>query len=160
MTIKMLIFDFRDSEKKFFENNKFEDFDITFFKESLNEESVKNLTDEQLEQTAIISVFIDSEITEFVINQFKNLRTISTRSTGIDHINHKICVDKNIDVLVCVGKESHYLYEQALCGIKQCYYFENNELLSHALHDILQDHDVVLVKGSHSMNLKEIVEKI
>lgn len=69
-------------------------------------------------------------------------------------------VDKNIDVLVCVGKESHYLYEQALCGIKQCYYFENNELLSHALHDILQDHDVVLVKGSHSMNLKEIVEKI
>ena len=70
MAIKMLIFDFRDSEKKFFENNKFEDFDITFFKESLNEESVKNLTDEQLEQTAIISVFIDSEITEFVINQF------------------------------------------------------------------------------------------
>ena len=99
MAIKMLIFDFRDSEKKFFENNKFEDFDITFFKESLNEESVKKLTDEQLEQTAIISVFIDSEITEFVINQFKNLRTISTRSTGIDHINHKICVDKNIDVI-------------------------------------------------------------
>ena len=60
MAIKMLIFDFRDSEKKFFENNKFEDFDITFFKESLNEESVKNLTDEQLEQTAIISVFNQS----------------------------------------------------------------------------------------------------
>lgn len=99
MTIKMLIFDFRDSEKKFFENNKFEDFDITFFKESLNEDTVKNLTEEQLNQTAIISVFINSEVTDFVIKQFKNLRTISTRSTGIDHINHGVCVDKNIDVI-------------------------------------------------------------
>ncbi len=95
----MLIFDFRDSEKKFFEENKFENFDITFFKESLNEDTVNNLTPEQLEQTAVISVFIDSEVTQAVIDKFKNLRTVSTRSTGIDHINHKACVDKNIDVI-------------------------------------------------------------
>lgn len=95
----MLIFDFRDSEKKFFEENKFENFDITFFKESLNEDTVNNLTDEQLEHTAVISVFIDSEVTQAVIDKFKNLRTVSTRSTGIDHINHRACVDKNIDVV-------------------------------------------------------------
>lgn len=99
MAIKMLIFDFRDSEKKFFEENKFENFDITFFKESLNEDTVNNLTNEQLEQTAVISVFIDSEVTQAVIDKFKNLRTVSTRSTGIDHINHRACVDKNIDVI-------------------------------------------------------------
>ncbi len=99
MAIKMLIFDFRDSEKKFFEENKFENFDITFIKESLNEDTVDNLTPEQLEQTAVISVFIDSEVTQSVIDKFKNLRTVSTRSTGIDHINHKACVDKNIDVI-------------------------------------------------------------
>ncbi len=99
MTIKILIFDFRDSEKKFFERNKFENFDITFFKESLNEDTVNNLTDEQLEHTAVISVFIDSEVTQAVIDKFKNLRTVSTRSTGIDHINHRACVDKNIDVI-------------------------------------------------------------
>ncbi len=99
MAIKMLIFDFRDSEKKFFEENKFENFDITFFKESLNEDTVNNLTSEQLEQTAVISVFIDSEVTQAVIDKFKNLRTVSTRSTGIDHINHRACVDKNIDVI-------------------------------------------------------------
>lgn len=99
MAIKMLIFDFRDSEKKFFEENKFENFDITFIKESLNEDTVDNLTPEQLEQTAVISVFIDSEVTQAVIDKFKNLRTVSTRSTGIDHINHKACVDKNIDVI-------------------------------------------------------------
>ena len=99
MAIKMLIFDFRDSEKKFFEENKFENFDITFFKESLNEDTVNNLTPEQLEQTAVISVYIDSEVTQAVIDKVKNLRTVSTRSTGIDHINHKACVDKNIDVI-------------------------------------------------------------
>lgn len=99
MAIKMLIFDFRDSEKKFFEENKFDNFDITFFKESLNEDTVNNLTDEQLEHTAVISVFIDSEVTQAVIDKFRNLRTVSTRSTGIDHINHKVCIDKNIDVI-------------------------------------------------------------
>jgi len=99
MSIKMLVFDFRDSEKEFFERNKFENFDITFFKESLNEDTVNNLTDEQLEQTSVISVFIDSEVTQAVIDKFRNLRTVSTRSTGIDHINHKACVDKNIDVI-------------------------------------------------------------
>ncbi len=99
MSIKMLIFDFRTSEEKFFEDNKFESFDITFFRESLNEDTVKNLSQEQLEQTNIISVFIDSDVTQEVIDKFKNLRIVSTRSTGIDHINHKACVEKNIDVV-------------------------------------------------------------
>lgn len=99
MSVKMLIFDFRDSEKQFFKDNKFENFDITFLRESLNEDTVNNLTDEQLEETAVISVFIDSEVTQSVIDRFKNLRIVSTRSTGIDHINHKACVEKNIDVI-------------------------------------------------------------
>lgn len=99
MAIKMLMFDFRDSEKKFFEDNKFENFDITFFRESLNEDTVNTLSPEQLEQTTVISVFIDSEVTQNVIDKFKNLRIVSTRSTGIDHINHRACVDKNIDVI-------------------------------------------------------------
>ena len=60
MTVKMLIFDFRDSEKAFFENKKFENFDIKFFKESLNEEFVKTLSADDLEKTTIISVLIDS----------------------------------------------------------------------------------------------------
>lgn len=99
MTIKMLIFDFRDSEKKFFEENRFENFDITFFRESLNEETVNILTAEQLAQTSVISVFVTSEVTQAVVDRFKNLRTVSTRSTGINHINHRACVDKNIDVI-------------------------------------------------------------
>lgn len=99
MAIKMLVFDFRESERKFFEENKLENFDITFFKESLNEDNVDNLTSEQLDNTAVISVFVDSEVTKNVIDRFRNLRIVSTRSTGIDHINHKACVEKNIDVI-------------------------------------------------------------
>jgi D-lactate dehydrogenase len=99
MSIKMLIFDFRESEKQFFEDNKFENFDITFFKESLDEETVEKLTQKQLEQTTVISIFINSKVTQSVINRFKNLRILSTRSTGIDHIDHKACVNKNIDVI-------------------------------------------------------------
>ena len=34
--VKMLIFDLKDSEKDFFKNDFYTDFDITFFKESLN----------------------------------------------------------------------------------------------------------------------------
>ena len=51
--MKMLMFDFRDSEKKFFKQNKFSDIDTTFINEPLNEMS--NLTEEQLNETDIIS---------------------------------------------------------------------------------------------------------
>ena len=99
MVMKMLIFDYRESEKQFFENHKYEDFDITFFSESLNDAFIQKLSKEQLEQTTVISVFINSEITKYVIDSFKNLRIITTRSTGIDHINHKAAIEKNIDVV-------------------------------------------------------------
>ena len=56
--MKMLVFDFRDSEKEFFEKNKFPDFDITFIKEPLNEMS--QLSQEQFDETDVISVFISS----------------------------------------------------------------------------------------------------
>ena len=99
MSINMLVFDYRDTEQAFFGNNHFQNFNIRFFKESLNEESIKSLTQEDLDGVMIISVFIDSELTEDVINSFKNLRIISTRSTGIDHINTKAAERRNIKII-------------------------------------------------------------
>ena len=99
MSINMLVFDYRDIEQAFFGNNHFQNFNIRFFKESLNEESIKSLTQEDLDGVMIISVFIDSELTEDVINSFKNLRIISTRSTGIDHINTKAAERRNIKII-------------------------------------------------------------
>lgn len=103
MAIKLLVFDFRESEKDFFRSHELENFDITFFTESLNEETVKNLSSELLDNTSVISVFVDSEVTENVINSFKNLRIISTRSTGVDHINKRSADAKNIAVVNVEG---------------------------------------------------------
>ena len=92
----MLMFDFRDSEKEFFNTHEFKDFEIEFIKEPLNEMSV--LTEKQLSETDIISVFITSDVTENIIKKFKNLRIISTRSTGFNHIDTRYCTQNNIAV--------------------------------------------------------------
>ena len=95
--MKMLMFDFRETEKEFFEKNKLNDFEITFFNEPLNDETV--LTDKQLEETDVISVFTASNLTEPILNKFQNLRVVATRSTGFDHIDVSYCMKKNIAVL-------------------------------------------------------------
>ena len=99
MACKMLIFDLREAEKKFFNENKFENYEIKFFQESLNEKTVENISKEDLENAMIISVFTTSEITEKVIEKFKNLRIVSTRSTDCEHIDFKPCINKNIAII-------------------------------------------------------------
>lgn len=67
---------------------------------------------------------------------------------------------KGIDILVCVGKEVKYIYQKARESMKDVYYFESNQEVIARLDELLKEDDVILVKGSHSMNLKEVVEKI
>ena len=95
----MLIFDYKDAEKKFFKRHQFHDFDIEFFESSLNETTVGNLPQEIKDTASVISVFITSEITPTILEQFPNLMIISTRSTGYDHIDIDACCNKNIKVL-------------------------------------------------------------
>lgn len=99
MACKMLFFDYRKPEEHFFKKHKLENFDIKFFEESLNESTLNLLTEEDFENTMIISVFISSTIDENIISRFKNLRVISTRSTGYDHICINSCVEKNVTLL-------------------------------------------------------------
>ena len=93
----MLMFDFRETEKDFFDKNEFVDFDITFINKPLNEDT--ELSEEQMNETDIISVFRSSNLTENVLNKFKNLRIIATRSYGYGHINLDYCIEHNIAVL-------------------------------------------------------------
>lgn len=95
--MKMLVFDFRESEKEFFKNNELTDFDITFIESPLNDEY--ELTEEELDETVIISVFTTSKVTEDILKKFKNLRIIATRSTAFDHIDIGTCVKSKIAVL-------------------------------------------------------------
>lgn len=50
--------------------------------------------------------------------------------------------------------------QKAKENMKDVYYFATNQEAIEQLENLLKDDDVILVKGSHSMNLKEIVEKI
>ena len=99
MTIKMLVFDYKESEQKFFAENNFRNYDIKFFNQSLNQETFDNLSDEEKFQTSVISVFSDSTLTEEIIDGFKNLRTIATRANHWDNVSKKICQKKHIAVL-------------------------------------------------------------
>lgn len=67
---------------------------------------------------------------------------------------------KGINILVCVGKEAKYIYQKARESMKDVYYFESNQEVIARLDELLKEDDVILVKGSHSMNLKEVVKKI
>lgn len=95
----MLVFDYREVEKKFFRDNKFDNFNISFYQDSLTPELVETIPQEVLDNTNVISVFINSVVDEKVINSFKNLRIVSTRSTGYDHIDLSACKNKNIAVV-------------------------------------------------------------
>ena len=99
MVCKMLFFDYRESEKLFFEKNKPNNYDIKFFEHSLNKKTVRKLTKEDFEQTNALNVYITSILSEDVLNQFKNLRVIATRSEDVKHINLKACLERNIAVV-------------------------------------------------------------
>ena len=57
MTCKLLFFDYRKSEEKFFSKNNFENYDIKFYRNSLNKETVKTLPQKLLDETTIVSVY-------------------------------------------------------------------------------------------------------
>lgn len=99
MVCKMLFFDYRRSEEKFFSENHFDNFEIKFFKESLCEETLELLSEDDFENAMIISVFINSPLKKEIISRFKNLRVISTRSTGYDHICVNTCAERNIALI-------------------------------------------------------------
>lgn len=64
-----------------------------------------------------------------------------------------------IDELLCVGKASRFLVEEAYRhGVTHAYHFSDNQHLAAYLDELLEANDVVLCKGSHGMALKEIVE--
>lgn len=99
MSVKILVFDYRETEKKFFEENKFDNFNIKFFEFTLCEENLNKIPKEDIEDAFVISVFIESSVTPKVVSAFKNLRIISTRSTGYDHICRLECERRNIIVI-------------------------------------------------------------
>ncbi|MBO6257517.1 hypothetical protein J6N69_05730 [bacterium] len=129
MVCKMLFFDYRDSEKLFFEKNKLDNYDIKFFTGSLNKKTVRELSENDLVNTTALNIYIPSILSEDVIKQFKNLRVIVTRSEDVKHINLKTCLERNIAVVNVEMLPKDYDYRivqksfeavtSVLCGCKE-----------------------------------------
>jgi UDP-N-acetylmuramoyl-tripeptide--D-alanyl-D-alanine ligase len=70
----------------------------------------------------------------------------------------KYAATNGIDALIAIGERSKKITEGAIeNGLKEVYHFENNEKAKDELIDILKPSDTVLVKGSRSVKLEEIV---
>ena len=99
MAIDLIIFDFREPEENFFKKYYNECFNIKFFKESLTEDFLDKLPSEYIDNVTAISVFIHSKLDKNTLERFKNLRLISTRSTGTNHIDLDYCQKRRIAVV-------------------------------------------------------------
>ena len=72
-----------------------------------------------------------------------------------------LIVKKNIDLLVTVGPMAKYINEKAKSlgfSINKSYHFDNNKDAIKFLKETRKAKDIILVKASHGMNFKEIVE--
>lgn len=72
----------------------FPKFQLTVLPEPLNESTVAAADDAE-----VVSVFVCSSLTEHVLDQMPNLKLVTTRSTGFDHIDLNACNKRGI--LVC-----------------------------------------------------------
>ncbi|MBM3250908.1 MAG: hydroxyacid dehydrogenase [Candidatus Nealsonbacteria bacterium] len=66
-------------------------FDLLFSEDKLNPQNLKEVLD-----VNILSPFIYSLVDGEIVNSLKSLKYIATRSTGFDHIDLKICRQRNI----------------------------------------------------------------
>jgi D-lactate dehydrogenase len=90
--MKIAFFETKDWEKEYL-SSRLVGQDISFFPEPLSINQVESLKDYQ-----IVSPFIYSDINEEVLKKLPNLKFISTRSTGFDHIDIITAKGKNIAI--------------------------------------------------------------
>lgn len=68
--------------------------------------------------------------------------------------------DQNIDITLTVGKGAYYIYDEVIKAGKKAYHFANNKKLIDYLKTIIHPNDVVLIKGSNGMHLKEVIKSL
>lgn len=72
-------------------------------------------------------------------------------------------MENKVDLLLCVGQLSKYMYDEALRVRNEeqnVQYFESREELLNELKIILKKEDTILVKASHGMHFEEVVLRL
>lgn len=102
---KIVFFELEPWEENYVKSS-ISDYEIVFTKEKLTIKNVAKYTDAK-----IISAFIYSEITKDLIDKLPNLKFITTRSMGFDHIDIEYCKQKGIAVAYVPTYGAHTVAE-------------------------------------------------
>ncbi|MBI2028268.1 MAG: hydroxyacid dehydrogenase [Candidatus Levybacteria bacterium] len=95
--MKIGFFELEGWEEKII-RSQFPNEELFFSKEKIDSDNLPKVTNYD-----ILSVFIDSVIDRKVFNNFPNLKFITTRSTGYEHINLSDCKEKGVLVSYVPG---------------------------------------------------------
>ena len=69
-------------------------------------------------------------------------------------------INNKIDVLITVGENAYYTYSVVYDNGIESYHYNNNQEMLEEIDKIIDIGDTILVKGSHGMNLTQIVEHL
>lgn len=99
----------------------------------------------------------------FVLNNYKErkvaiLGDIFELGGYSENIHRKIGTNIKCDVLIAIGKDSKYIYEEAQKNGIKTYYFLTKDEFYKECKNILLKEDVILVKASNGMKFDEIVK--
>lgn len=96
--MKIVFFDVKNYEKSYFEENlDFEKNDIRFFQEPIL--SVNTLPQDVF-SADVLCITPFSRLSANVLEKFKNLQLITTRSVGFSHIDRKYCEKRGIEIAI------------------------------------------------------------
>ena len=122
--------------------------DITIIDDTYNAsfDSVKNSL-ELLGMIKTRKVFIFADILE-----------LDNFGEGIHKDIGQVVIDNMIDVLITVGDLAKYTYNVVNNKNIESYYYKTNQDLIDNIDSIIKKDDTILIKGSHGMNLIEVVD--
>ena len=66
-------------------------------------------------------------------------------------------IRKKIDIVLTVGKAAWYIFDEVVKAKGNARHFESNQELIDYLNSMIYDGDIILIKGSNSMRLKDVV---
>lgn len=95
MKKNVVLTELKKNEKEYFRKSLKKDFNLTFLEEPLSEDNLEQYRD-KLKDVEILSTFVYSQISGKVLDAMPDLKLISTRSTGYDHIDLEECKKRNI----------------------------------------------------------------
>jgi D-lactate dehydrogenase len=90
--VKVAFFDVKETEKKYLLDNKPDDCEFIIISDPVHEDKYP----EGVNDAEIVSIFTTSRAPGEVLAKFPNLKMVSTRSTGFNHIDLDYCKQHNI----------------------------------------------------------------